>query len=682
MQTQKLMDFAVERHLNGDLDEASRVYCKVLHEQPDFADAWNLSGVLAHQRGQHDCGIEYISHAITLRDDVPAYYLNLATALMAQKRSAQAEACSRKCLELDPEHKLAWNVLGNALNEQDSTPEAIQCFERAIELDETHLDAWVNLGQLYRKTNQLDLAEKCTNRTLRIDPNHPIALNNLGAIHHSQRRNTEALPFFEKALRQQPNTPQFLVNMGNTLQDLGRYKEAETAFRKAVDAAPESANAWNSLGFCYEQLAFTGDAIECYRRAIDLDPRHISAGSNYLFSLNLVEVSRDECYAAHVAVSRLLPTTKSASFTNEVDPNRPIRIGYLSPDLRRHPLVSFFKPMLTTHSRDNFELFCYGNVKTPDNITSSLQRKSQNWRSIYGASDRDVIATIKNDEIDILIDLAGHTADNRLGVFAQRAAPIQVSMLGYLNTTGLGTMDYFVTDEVRNPPSEDHYYTEEVVRLTDGCCWAAPDDSPVIQSPPVLERGYVTFGCMHRPNKLTDQTLQLWSEVLNVVPNSRLFVFHNMFQNSEELQAHVFHRCQDAGIDTDRVDISWRDDNEYMVAYHDMDILLETVPWSSGTTALESMWMGVPIPTLMGSTPCGRATASALNRIGVGELVAADHAEYIKAISELAANTERLVDLRSSLRPLMQNTICDAKPFIQQLESRYREMWQKVCDAA
>lgn len=682
MQTQKLMEFAVERHLNGDLNAASEVYCKVLQEQPEFADAWNLSGVLAHQLGQHDNGIEYISHAISLRDDVPAYYLNLATALMASRRAEQAEAVSRKCLELDPKHKLAWNVLGNALQEQQSVPEAIQCFERAIDLDENHIDAWVNLGQVYRQVNRIEMAEECARRSLRIDSGHPAALNNMGVIRHGQGRNAEALPLFEEALQRQPNTPQTLINKGNTLLALGRYKEAETAFLKAVEAAPTHANVWNSLGFYYAQLVETADSMECYRRAIDLDPKHAAATSNYLFELNIADVNRPECFAAHVAMAQLMPTGPSSELTNTFNPNKPLRVGYLSPDFRRHPLVSFFEPMLVGHSSNEFEVFCYANVSKEDDVTARLQSQSPHWRAIYGMSDNDVLATIQNDQIDILVDLAGHTANNRLAVFSRRAAPVQLSMLGYLNTTGVAAMDYFVTDEVRDPVAEDEFYTEEVVRLKDGCCWAPADNSPDIQPPPMIERGHVTFGCTHRPNKLTDRTLELWSRILVAVPDSRLMVFHNMLKKSEELQGHLLSRFRDAGIAADRIDLMWHDGNDYLVAYEEIDVLLEVVPWSSGTTALDSLWQGVPIPTLYGSSPCGRATASALQRMGLSDLVSADETAYVQNVIELANDSDRLADLRSNLRPLMRETICDSKTFIRHLESSFREMWKRVCDAA
>lgn len=683
MRRQKLMEFAVERHLEGDLDAASEVYSKVLLESPEDAHVWNLSGVLAHQLGRHDEGIQYLSHAISLRKDVPGYHLNLATALLAENRSAQAIECGRQCVELDPQHKLGWNVLGKALHQQQVIPEAIQCFERAIEIDADNLDAWVSLGQIYRATNQLDLADESVTQSLRIDSQHPVALDNLGVIRHRQGRADEALSLFEKALQQQPDAPDPLVNMGNTLHDLGRYKEAEAAFLKAVQSAPLHADAWNNLGFHYAQLAQTVEAIECYRRALELSPRHALAGSNYLFALNLADVTREECFAAHSTMAELLPNQQATQFNNDRNPARKLRVGYVSPDFRRHPMIGFFEPLLMEHSSNEFEVFCYANVKKEDDVTARIQSNASHWRSIFGMSDVDVGASIIEDKIDILIDLAGHTADNRLAVFAQRAAPIQVSMLGYLNTTGLSTMDYFVTDAVRDPPSEDQFYTEEVVRLTEGgCCWSPPKNSPAVQSPPMLKQGYVTFGSMHRPNKLTDRTLKLWANVLKAVPDSRLLIFHNMLKNSEQLQGHILAGLQDDGVAIDRIDLAWNHDDEYLMAYGEMDILLETTPWSSGTTALEALWQGVPTPTLYGSSPYGRATASALKRLNLHDLVAVDEYDYTEKVVQLAGDAQRLTQLRGKLRTLMQGSLCDAKSFVRQLEDSYREMWKRACHEA
>lgn len=653
MQTQKLMDHAIDRHLKGHFNAASEIYSTILSQQPDHAEAWNLSGVLAHQMGRHSEGIELLAHAISLREDEPVFYYNLATALLADERYKQAETCSRKCLELDPKHVLAWTVLGKALQSQDLLTEAGDCFEQCLQLA----------------------------------PNHSDAMEWLGVVRRSQDRHEEAILLFKEAIKQSPESTEALINLGITYYELGRYKEAETAYLAVIQKSPTHCGAWNNLASHYMLFAQTTEAFECYRQALQHtpaeDPLHALVGSNYLYALNLTGASRADCFEAHTAIARMMPPEQPQAFTNSKTIDRQLRIGYLSPDFRKHPLVSFIEPILKNHSTSDFSIFGYANVKNVDHVTDRLQTRCTNWRSIYGVSDQDAIAMIMEDEIDILVDLAGHTANNRMTLFAQRAAPVQVSMLGYLNTTGLGSMDYVVTDEVRDPPAEDKFYSESVVRLSKGgCCWTPPDNTPDIMPPPVLERKHITFGSMHRPNKLTDETLRLWANVMNAVPNSRLLVFHNVLRKSEALQSHVLAGIRDAGVDLDRVDVAWNDTAEYLMAYDEMDILLEATPWSSGTTALESLWQGVPIPTIYGRNPSGRATPSVLKRLGLDDLVAASEVEYVDIVAKLAANPERLSDLRGGLRPLIEKTICNATSFVQQLEDSYRDMWKKACHEA
>lgn len=681
MQIQELLERGVERHLEGDLAGAGDLYRQVLQQDPEVSDAWNLAGVIAHQTGQHELGIDYIGHAITLRDDVPAYHLNLATALMTQGRAEEAERSSRICLRLDNSHTLAWNVLGNALYEQEETEEAIASFEQALRLDEGQVDAWVNLGRLYRETGRLDDAERCTLRALDVSPGHFKALNNLGAIRNSRKDKEGALEAFQQALQQEPGSPRVLLNMGIALQELGRFSEAEAALTAAVEAAPQSANAWNSLGCYYQALAQVDNALDCFRHAVSLEPDNRVTCSNYLFGLNFAAVDGETNLQEHVRIGSRLTPAAGIAFTQSVDRDRPLRIGYLSPDFYRHPLVSFFEPMLKAHRRDHVHVTCYSNVKRPDEVTSRLRENADLWRDIHGRGDREVLDQIRSDEVDILIELTGHTADNRLNVLAQRAAPVQVSMLGYLNTTGVTEIDYYITDAIRDPADQDRFYTEEVVRIAGGgCCWQAPADAPDLVPPPSVARGYVTFGSTHRPNKLTSETLALWARVMQSVPDARLLIFHSVLKQSEELRAQLLYRFSEAGLDPARIDLAWDSNDEYLNAYQEMDILLEATPWGSGTTAHEAMWMGVPIPTLLGSRPCGRATASALHRLGLTDLIARDSDEYCEVVSGLAADSQRLTALRTQLRDDVGSTLCDAEAFVTELEAAYRDMWVRWCD--
>ena len=389
--------------------------------------------------------------------------------------------------------------------------------------------------------------------------------------------------------------------------------------------------------------------------------------------------------AEHLAFGRMLtpPEARNKQFARDRTTTRRLKVGYLSPDFRRHPLVSFVRPILEHHDRDQFEVLCYANVAAPDATTESLRGLADEWRSVFGLSDHELLTQIEADQVDLLVDLAGHTADSRIRVFAHRAAPVQISMLGYLNTTGLPEMDYVVTDAIRDPQAEDNYYSESVARLpSGGCCWLPPAGAPDVTAAPVFARGHVTFGSTHRPNKMTDETLRLWAAVLNRVAGSRLLLFHNDLADSVDLQQRLTDRLTAAGIDRSRFDLAWDADEEYLTAYGEIDILLEAVPWSSGTTALDALWMGVPIPTVCGQQPAGRPTASALQRLELGDLVARSTDEYIDIVAKLAADRARIAALRESLRDRMRTTVCDAVTHVRELETAYRDMWTRWCDAA
>ena len=434
----------------------------------------------------------------------------------------------------------------------------------------------------------------------------------------------------------------------------------------------------------FQSVADIENALNCFGIAYQLDFQHASAGNNYLFCLNLKQdVSRVDAYEAHVVWGEQIIRRPVRNFrgTRYATPSRRLRVGYISPDFHAHPLTSFVQPIIEMHDREQVEVFCYSDWGTPDSVTAAISEASDQWRMIRGMSNDDVWSQVRKDQIDILVDLTGHTANDRLHVFANRAAPVQVSMLGYLNTTGVEEMDYIVSDKHRDPQTEDGYYIENVVRLpSGGCCWQPPKNAPQPSSLPMLERGYVTFGCTHRANKLTDATLELWSGVLNAVPSSRLLMFHNSLAGNPQLQARICHRMSEFGIDPDRLDIAWHDGGEYLPAYHAMDILLECVPWSSGTTALDAMWMGVPIPTIYGAQPAGRPTSSVMHRLDLEELVAYSADDYIGLVAEMSQQTELLQGLRSQLRQRMQDTICDATRFTAELEDAYRNMWQEWCN--
>lgn len=679
MSTNALLEKGIALHNRGELADAAVAYSQILSADPTVADAWHLSGLVAHQVGRNQQSLNCLSRAISLRDDVSAYHLNLATVLLSVDEFEHAAVAAKKCLTLDAKCASAWNVHGIAMQNLGERTAASDSYKSATRIDSGHVDAWLNLSSLHLQADAPLDCQQAAKRVLEIDPRNLIALNNLGSACRDLGELDAAIDHYRRAVEVDPNCVKTLVNLGITCQERNRFREGHDALRRALNLEPTHANAWCCTGKLHLAEANIDDAIKCFQTAYELDPTHSPAANTFLFALNLsAKLSRAEVREQHIKWANKQPRRPSVSFANCPDRSRRLRIGYVSPDFRSHAMASFTLPILQCHDSAEVEIFCYSQTDVRDDTTQLIESESDHWRSIAGLDTTTVVEAVERDEIDILVDLAGHTANNRLDVFAARAAPIQISMLGYLNTTGLSQIDYVITDSVRDPESEDQFYVESVWRLPNaGCCWLPPKDTPDVVSAPVCTSGTITFGSTHRPDKLTDETLQMWANVMAATPESRLLLFRSSFGSSPELRKRVTERLCAAGIARDRLDVRWSVDDTHFSIYNEIDILLECTPWSSGTTALEAMWMGVPVSTIYGDRPAGRPTASALTRLALPDLIAESTDTYPQIVTQLASDHQRLADLRLSLRKRMQETMADAASFVRQLESAYRQMWHR-----
>ena len=367
---------------------------------------------------------------------------------------------------------------------------------------------------------------------------------------------------------------------------------------------------------------------------------------------------------------------------NDADPGRRIKVGYVSADFRDHAVAYFIEPVLAHHAHDKFEIFCYYNHIRTDAVTKRLQGYVDHWRTIAGLSDDEADRLIREDQIDILVDLAGHTALNRLPVFARKSAPVQVTWLGYLNTTGLASMDYRITDVWASPPGEsDRYNTETLLRMPDSqWCYHPPPKAPRVNDLPALESGQITFGSFHTLAKITPLITRLWSDVLNAIPASRLLMVARGLeqqQTKEEVQS----RFARHGIEAGRIDFLGSQSFEnYLRLHQQIDINLDTSPYTGGTTTCHSLWMGVPVITLAGKTATSRGGASLLNALGLSDLVAQTEEEYINIARKLSADRTGLRSMKLDLRSMMaRSPLTNGEQFTQYLERIYREIWASWC---
>jgi predicted O-linked N-acetylglucosamine transferase (SPINDLY family) len=460
---------------------------------------------------------------------------------------------------------------------------------------------------------------------------------------------------------------------------LGRLDEAEASYRQAIAADPDFAEAHNNLGSVLHSLGRFEDSLTCMRKAIQLAPEFFGTWSNLLFFFNYYPaISPADLFSEYEAYGEAVASAAKHRFEHDdrapVEGRR-IRIGYSSPDFRGHVCRFFIEPIFQHHERDRFELFAYSNTSSPDQHTERMKGYFDHWVDVVGMTDEEMAQRIYDDQIDILVDMAGHTAGNRLPVFAMRPAPIQASyFVGFVHTTGLKEVDYFICDENLVPPGSEPYFSEQPWRLPAPCLSYAPprEDIPELSELPALCKGYVTFGSLTRLTRLNDPLLRVWGEILERVPNSRLRLVQKPFAH-EETREMFWQRLEGLGIPRDRVDLTCS--TPHWQAYQDIDITLDCWPQNNGTTTLESLWMGVPVLSKMDRPSVGRWGAAALTPLGFGDWLVPDEGSFIEKAVAAASDLNGLATLRKQLRSRLESSaLLDGASFTHNLENAYQRM--------
>jgi predicted O-linked N-acetylglucosamine transferase (SPINDLY family) len=578
-------------------------------------------------------------------------HCNLGDALLAQGRIDEAVAACNRAIELQPDLAEAHNNLGNALRSRGSLDEAITAYSRAIQIRPAYSAAHSNLGNVLRDLGRLDEAIAAIGRAIQLDPENAEAWNNRGIAWHQA----------------------------------GRLDEAAAAYDRALALDGRCAQAWTNRGIAFRDQGRHDEALACLRKALELNPRLLTAASNLVYGLLfhpdydaraiLAEHRRwDEQFARPLA-PLILP------HSNEPVPDRRLKIGYVSADFRDHVLGHNLLPLFREHDHRHFEIFCYADVMRPDACTRGFQGAADVWRGVAGQSDDEVARLVRADRIDILVDLALHTAGNRLLTFARKPAPVQVTFAGYPGTTGLSAIDYRLTDPYLDPPGQEHddaVYAEESVRLpATFWCYEPLAGGPDVHPLPASGRGFTTFGCLNGFARTNAPVLALWARVLRAVDRSRLLLLAPEGAHRRAAREQLASQ----GVSPDRVHFVARQPRrEYLETYHGIDVVLDTFPYNGHTTSLDALWMGVPVVTLAGRTAVGRAGLSQLTNLGLPELVAATPDEFVRIAVTLARDVPRLGALRAGLRDRMRDSpLMDAPAFARGVETAYRQMWQRWC---
>jgi len=649
---QQAYELAVQHHQSGRLAEAEALYRQILAVEPRHADVLNLLGVIAAQVGRHDAAIELIRQAIALAPGIPLFYSNLGEASREAGQLDAAIAAFRQAIALNPGYPEAHNNLGNALKKMGSMDEAIDGYRQAIALKPDLAEAYGNLGNALHEKGCLD----------------------------------EAIAAFCQAIALKPGYPEAHSNLGNALREKGQIDEAVSAYRRAIAIKPDYAEAYSNLGTALSGKGQLDEAIAAYRQAIALEPGLSIGHSNLVYTLHFhpgfdaraIAEEHRRWNDRHAEPLRQLIRPHA----NDRDPERRLRVGYVSPDFREHCQSLFMIPLLSQHNHHDFDIFCYANVPCPDKMTLRIQEFADTWCNTAGLSDEQLATRIREDQIDILVDLTMHMAHNQCLLFARKPAPVLVCWLAYPGSTGLTAIDYRLSDPYLDPPGMDEsIYSEKTVRLPHSFwCYDPLDGRDIpLNTLPAQSNGFVTFGCLNNFCKINDSVLRLWSKVLKALPSSRLLLLAPE-GGARECTLDLFAR---EGIDSGRIEfVSRQPRREYLELCHRIDIALDTLPYNGHTTSLDSLWMGVPVLTLVGQTIVGRAGLGQMMNLDLPEWIAESPEEYVKIAVEMAGDIPRLAELRSTLREKMQaSPLMDAAGFTRDMESAYRNMWRRFSTA-
>jgi tetratricopeptide (TPR) repeat protein len=555
--------------------------------------------------------------------------------------------------------------------------------------DPRHAPALRRMAWMCHKRGDDTEAARLLASSLEREPQNPEAHYNLGLVLAALGRGTEAEASYRRGLALKPNSVDGHNNLGVLLESFGHYDEAEACYRRAIELAPALPHLHNNLGVLLKESGRLAESLAAHRHTIALDP-HLPAGrSNLLYALNYDETgSREALYSEHEAWGKSEGArfpTGGLRFANSLEPARRLRVGYVSGDFRHHSVAFFFAPLLEAHDRASVEVFLYANDNRADAMTAQLKARADHWVPIHHLTDELAAARIREDAIDILVDLSGHTSRNRMMLFARKPAPIEVTWLGYPNTTGLPAIDYRLTDPVADPSGDaDRLHSERLVRLACGfLCYQAPADAGPVAPLPALGAGHVTFGSFNNFAKLSPATIALWARVLGEVPGSRLLLKAPQFKDrsTRERAAAAFAA---AGVAAGRLEIMppHMATAGHLSQYARVDIALDPLPYNGTATTCEALWMGVPVVTMRGNRHAARVGASIMTAIGLERLIAATPDDYVAAAAGLARDLDELAALRAGLRDRMRaSPLCDGAGFAHAVEAAFRTMWREWCAA-
>ena len=606
--------------------------------------------------------------------------LNLYKSGKLNKAKKKIENCIKKF----PKSFVLFNILGGVYADQDELEVAINHHKKSIEINPDYAEGYNNLGIAFQKLGLFEEAVKNFKKTLKLKPNFSLAYNNLGVALKSLNKLDEALVTSKKAVELNPKFADAHNNIGAILQDLGNYEEAYKFYNKAIKLKSNYSEAYYNLGILQKKIGKIEECVENFQKAVKANPKNNRAYSNYLFNLNYL-TKYDENYYIEEAKKFGLSLKKiddqlCIPYKYNVNPEK-LTVGFISADLRNHPVGYYLIDTLEYLKKKNIKLVAYHNSTKTDNLTEELKKHFDIWCNIKDKNDLSVINLIRENGVHILIDMSGHTAKNRLSIFVNKPAPIQVTWLGYNASTGLKEIDYIIGDQYVTPLENKNQFTENILQLPNiWSCLSKPDFKIKKEiSSPALKNGFITFGSFNNLSKINDHVIDMWSEILKRVENSKLFLKTKELDNPK-MGENIRKKFQKNGISAEKIITEGKSKTrkETLKKYNQIDIALDPFPYSGITTSFESVWMGVPLYVLNGNNFYSRTGISINKNLGMEDWIANNEKDYYIKILKLTSDFNQLSQTRKCLiNKVDESTLFDSSLFADNFNKILWKIWEK-----
>ena len=672
-------------HKKGELDQAETVFREILKIAPDHPGALHFLGVIARQCGKLESAIKLIKKAVEVSPNYHTAYNNLGQTYRDMGDIDKAKEAFNRAIDENPKYALAHFNLALIAIDQRKFEGAISLLKISAKLEPRHTQTHLEIGKIFARDGEKYNAQIALKTVLKLESRHTEARCLLAQIIMSISKLDDALKEYEIVLKQEPTNISALNGIGRIHNKKGQFKLSLESLYKAFQIDKNNTETLTNLGNTLQSIGDIDTASEYFIRVIELAPNAIFAEKCLLFiTLNNLNYTHDEFFDLHIKLRGRhdKPQFANKSFPARIkDPNKKIKLGYLSSDFRTHVVSLNMLPLIMNHDHEQFEIYLYSHSKNDDRITKALSDASDHFEFVNAMNDEELANLIEEHKIDVFVTLAGRFDENRPLVSTYRPAPIQVSFHDCA-TSGLDAMDYYLTDSVIHPLNTEEKFTEHLYRLPTYYQYPIHSGLPPINDAPAIQNGYITFCCFNKPEKIGEEVIKLWGAVLQAIPNSRLLLKYFSHYSEPLMRERTIERFRRQNISEDRLILNAATDTrlDHLTVYHQADIALDPFPFNGATTTFEALTMGVPVITLTGDHFVSRVATSLVTHVGRSDFAADSYDQYISIAKDLANNIDNLNLIRRSLRQqLHESSLCNGAEYAKNVEMAFRSMWKTWC---